>query len=260
MKIRPAAVADMFYSANSSELAAQVFDFMDSDEIINIVPKALIVPHAGYVYSGSTAGKGYALAKKLIPVVNKIVLIGPCHRVWIEGLAIPNCQYFETPLGRITIDSTSLLELAKFPQVVISNQAHEQEHSLEVQLPFLQSIFSQFELIPMVVGDISTEALVKVLEFLWGGEETLIVISSDLSHFLDYDTAVAIDNKTSQAIENFDSESISSEMACGCSGIKALLQVANNKNLQVKTIHQCNSGDTAGSKDRVVGYGSYAIY
>lgn len=260
MNIRPAAVADMFYTANGEELAAQVSEFMDADEVINIVPKALIVPHAGYIYSGGTAGKGFALIKKLSTVVNKIVLIGPCHRVWIQGLAIPDCQYFETPLGKIEVDSKTLSELTKFPQVVISDQAHAQEHCLEVQLPFLQSIFPQFKLIPLVAGEVSKNAFIEVLEYLWGGEETLIVISSDLSHFLDYDSAVAIDRKTSQAIENFEADSINSNMACGSAGIKALLRVAKNKNFHVKTIHQCNSGDTAGDRDRVVGYGTYAIY
>jgi len=260
MNIRPAAVADIFYTANGTELAAQVSDFMDADEVTNIVPKALIVPHAGYIYSGGTAGKGFALVKKLTAAVNKIVLIGPCHRVWIQGLAIPDCQYFETPLGKIEVDSKTLNELVKFPQVTISDQAHAQEHSLEVQLPFLQSIFDQFKLIPLVAGEVSEDAFIEVLEYLWGGEETLIVISSDLSHFLDYDAAVAIDNKTSQAIESFEAGSINSDMACGSAGIKALLSLAKNKNLHVKTIHQCNSGDTAGDKDRVVGYGTYAIY
>lgn len=260
MNIRPAAVADMFYTANGIELAAQVSDFMDVDEVINIIPKALIVPHAGYIYSGNTAGKGFALIKKLTAIINKIVLIGPCHRVWIQGLAIPDCQYFETPLGKIEVDSETLNELANFPQVAISDQAHAQEHSLEVQLPFLQSIFPQFKLVPLVVGEVAEDAIVEVLEYLWGGEETLIVISSDLSHFLNYDAAVAIDSKTSRAIENFEPGFISSDMACGSAGIKALLRVAKNKNLHVKTIHQCNSGDTAGDKERVVGYGTYAIY
>jgi AmmeMemoRadiSam system protein B len=260
MNTRPAAVADMFYTGNGGQLAAQVSDFMEVEQDNRLKPKALIVPHAGFIYSGATAGHGYALVKKLAGVVKKIVLIGPCHRVWVKGLAIPGCQYFETPLGKVEIDSNSLAALAKFPQVVISNEAHQQEHSIEVQLPFLQSIFPQFQLIPMVIGEITSEALAEVLEFLWGGEETLIVISSDLSHFLDYDAAIAIDAKTSHAIENFDSDSISPEMACGSAGIKALLQVAKTKNLQVKTIQQCNSGDTAGSKDRVVGYGTYAIY
>ncbi len=260
MKIRPAAVADMFYTANGVELATQVSNFMNVDEVINIAPKALIIPHAGYIYSGSTAGKGFALTKKLTTTINKIVLIGPCHRVWIQGLAIPDCQYFETPLGTIEIDSKTLKKLAKFPQVVISDQAHAQEHSLEVQLPFLQLIFPQLKLIPLVAGEVSEDAFVEVLEYCWGSDETLIVISSDLSHFLDYDAAIAIDSKTSWAIENFEADFINSDMACGSAGIKALLRVAKNKNLHVKTIHQCNSGDTAGDKDRVVGYGAYAIY
>lgn len=260
MKIRPPAVADMFYTGNGEHLAVQVSDFMDVEQDNPLRPKAIIVPHAGFVYSGTTAGHGYALVKKMASVIKKIVLIGPCHRVWIQGMAIPSCEYFETPLGKVEVDTKKLNDLAIFPQVVISDQAHEQEHSLEVQLPFLQPIFPQFQLTPIVVGDISTGAFVEVLEYLWGGEETLIVISSDLSHFLDYNAAIEVDSKTSQLIENFDPESISSDMACGSAGIKALLKVARNKKLHVKTIHQCNSGDTAGDKDRVVGYGTYAVY
>ncbi len=260
MNIRPPAVADTFYTGNGVELAAQVSDFIGVDVTSEIIPKALIVPHAGFIYSGGTAGKGYALVKKLASVVKKVVLIGPCHRVWIQGIAIPDCDYFATPLGKIEIDSDCLSQLVRFPQVIISDQAHEQEHSLEVQLPFLQSIFLQFQLIPLVVGEVTVDELAEVLEFLWGNQETLLVISSDLSHFLDYDAAVAIDAKTSNAIENFHSDLISQDMACGSAGIKALLKVAKTKNLHAKTIQQCNSGDTAGSKDRVVGYGAYAIY
>ena len=260
MNIRPAAVADLFYTGNRDQLVLQVSEFMAFDSQVKIKPKALIVPHAGYVYSGSTAGSGYALVKKLASVINKIILIGPCHRIWLKGLAIPDCQYFETPMGMVEIDSNSLVQLAKFPQVSISDEAHAKEHSIEVHLPFLQSIFTQFQLVPIVVGEITSEALAEIIEFLWGGDETLIVISSDLSHFLDYEVAVACDTKTSRAIENFHVDSICHEMACGSSAIKALLKVAKKKNLKVKTIHQCNSGDTAGSKDRVVGYGAYAIY
>lgn len=260
MTIRTAAVADSFYPADCDLLRSQVSDFMRFEGFNKLIPKALIVPHAGYVYSGSTAGCGYALVKKLSQTVKRVILIGPCHRIWIKGLAVPDCQYFETPLGKVKIDSTALTELLKFPQVSISAEAHAQEHSLEVQLPFLQLIFPQFELLPIVVGEISVEELAEVIEFLWGGEETLLVVSSDLSHFLEYDTAVNCDTKTSDAIEKLQIDFISQSMACGSSAIKALLTVAKKKHLSVKTIKQCNSGDTAGSKDRVVGYGTYAIY
>lgn len=269
MNTRPAAVADMFYTGNAIELAAQISDFVDAgidsdvidaEQSASLKPKALIVPHAGFVYSGATAGQGYALVKKLAKKITKVIVIGPCHRVWVEGLAIPDCQYFETPLGKVEIDPKSLSEIIKFPQVIVSNEAHEHEHSIEVQLPFLQSIIPQFKLIPIVVGSISTSQLVEVIEFLWGDEKTLIVISSDLSHFLDYDSAVRIDRQTSQTIEQLKPDRISQRMACGSSAIKAILTIAQNKNLNVKTISQCNSGDTAGSKDRVVGYGTYAIY
>ncbi len=260
MNIRAAAVADLFYPANHIDLARQVSDFMTGTSHLNIIPKALIVPHAGFIYSGSTAGAGYKLVQPLADTINKIVLIGPCHRVWVKGLAIPSTQYFETPLGKIAIDSDCLQQLLSYPEVCISDEAHLNEHSLEVQLPFLQSIFNDFKIIPLVVGGIERERLTEIIEYLWGDEHSLIVISSDLSHFLDYESAKVLDAKTSDAIEHFNPDLINDDMACGGVAIKALLQVAKEKHLQVKTIKQCNSGDTAGDKNRVVGYGTYAFY
>jgi len=260
MKLRTAAVADQFYPADRGQLAAQVTDLLQNSNPYPIQPKALIVPHAGYVYSGRTAGLAFSLLKSSKNVINKIVILGPCHRVYLKGAAIPRCEFFETPLGNVPLDIDCLAKLSQFPQVSISEEAHILEHSIEVQLPFLQSIFSDFKLIPIVIGDISGQQLTEVINYLWGNEQTLIVVSSDLSHFLDYQSAIALDNQTTKAIESFQPDKISREAACGGEGIKALLNLAQKNHLHVKTLNQCNSADSIGDKNRVVGYGSYAFY
>jgi len=228
--------------------------------LLGVKPKALIVPHAGYIYSGAIAASAYAQLTKYKDKISRVILLGPCHRVWIRGLALPSSDYFGTPLGNVKLDSTAIASVSRLPQVSISDEAHSDEHSLEVQLPFLQTILNDFTLVPIVVGDASSQEVAEVIKALWGGEETLVVISSDLSHFLDYETALTIDAKTTHAIEQLQGELISQQMACGSIGIKGIIEIAKEKQLAVKTIAQCNSGDTAGDKSRVVGYASYAFY
>ncbi len=221
--------------------------------------KALIVPHAGYIYSGATAGKGYGLLAAQAARIRRVVLLGPCHRVAVNGLAAPTVQAFATPLGSIPIDRAALDALADLPQVVASDAAHAQEHSLEVQLPFLQSVLGAFTLVPLAVGRVGALEVAQVIERLWGGPETLILISSDLSHYHDYAQAQRIDGDTAAHILALD-QLTSFDQACGALPINALLAVARQRGLRIERIAQCNSGDTAGDKARVVGYATFALY
>ena len=257
--IRPAAVADVFYPGNPAQLRAEVDEMLADVGSSTSTPKAIIVPHAGYVYSGPVAASAYA---QLIPARNKIhrvVLLGPCHRVALTGLATSSADYFETPLGSIPIDREFSDKLLQLPQVQEFDLTHAQEHSLEVQLPFLQQVLDEFILLPLVVGDASSDDVHEVLEAVWGDDETLIVISSDLSHYHDYDTARAMDSATCTAIENLDGDQLHYEQACGRNPVLGLLLSARKHHLKVCTLDLRNSGDTAGSKDQVVGYGAWAF-
>jgi AmmeMemoRadiSam system protein B/AmmeMemoRadiSam system protein A len=221
--------------------------------------KALIVPHAGYIYSGGTAGQVYALLAPLAGRIRRVVLLGPCHRVAVRGLAAPTVQAFATPLGSIPLDRAALDALADLPQVVASDAAHAQEHSLEVQLPFLQTVLGEFKLVPLAVGQTGAAEVAQVIARLWGGPETLIVISSDLSHFHGYAEARKIDHATADYILALE-QLTSFEQACGALPINGLVAVAKQRGLRIERIAQCNSGDTAGDKSRVVGYASFALY
>ena len=257
--IRPAAVADMFYTGDPAQLRAEVQSMLAEASLIAPAPKAIIVPHAGYIYSGPIAASAFA---QLIPAKDKIkrvVLLGPCHRVALSGLATSSADFFETPLGSIPIDRILSDKLTQLPQVQEFDLTHEQEHSLEVQLPFLQQTLSKFTLLPLVVGEASGTEVHEVLEAVWGGDETLIVISSDLSHYHEYSTAQAMDATTCKAIENLDADHIHYEQACGRNPVLGLLLSARKHNLKVTTLDLRNSGDTAGSKDKVVGYGAWAF-
>jgi AmmeMemoRadiSam system protein B/AmmeMemoRadiSam system protein A len=221
--------------------------------------KAIIVPHAGYVYSGDTAGQAYARLIPLAARIRRVVLLGPCHRVSVRGMAVPSVSAFATPLGTIPVDRMAIDALADLPQIIASDAAHAQEHSLEVQLPFLQTVLGRFELVPLAVGQTGATEVAQVLERLWGGPETLIVISSDLSHFHTYREAQAIDGATAEHILALD-QLTSFEQACGALPINGLLAVARKRGLRIERLAQCNSGDTAGDKSRVVGYASFALY
>lgn len=257
---RTPAVAGKFYPAGATELRTMVRKFLAETKTSETkVPKAIIAPHAGYIYSGSIAASIYT---RLIPAsetINRVVLLGPSHRIPLRGVAASSMTSFVTPLGEIPVDQQAIDEIISLPQVAILDQAHAHEHSLEVQLPFLQEILTNFKLVPLVVGDSSPEQVAEVLEKLWGGEETLIVISSDLSHYHDYQSAQQMDQFTSQAIENLRPQDIHYEHACGRNPVNGLLHLARTLGLSAKTIDLRNSGDTAGTKDQVVGYGAYAF-
>jgi len=255
---RRPAVAGSFYPAQARRLRQQVMELLaDADTALKITPKALIVPHAGYVYSGRTAAAGFATLSGSTQTFARIVLVGPAHYVAIRGVALPTPDAFETPLGRVPVDQATLNEITGLPFVSRNDAAHAPEHALEVELPFLQIVLPSFSLLPLVVGDASAHEVAQVLARLWSGPETLLVISSDLSHYHSYETARRLDAATAAAIENGDWASLGPEQACGYLPIAGLLIEANRRNLKARRLSLCNSGDTAGPRDQVVGYGTW---
>lgn len=251
--VRPPAVSGMFYPADPRQLAHDVQSLLAEAHPHALTPKALIVPHAGYIYSGAIAASAYATLQPIAARIRRVILLGPTHRIAVRGLALSGAEAFDTPLGRIMLDMAAAHSIAHLPQVTVSAQAHALEHSLEVQLPFLQSVLPDFTLLPLAVGMATPEEVAEVLETLWGGEETLIVISSDLSHFLPYATAQRTDNETVQAILQLR-QPIDHEHACGGTPINGLIVAAQHHHLTPHLLDLRNSGDTAGSHDQVVGY------
>jgi AmmeMemoRadiSam system protein B len=258
MKIRAAAVAGMFYPADPVQLAQDVRTMLVAAKDGTLHPKALLVPHAGYIYSGPVAASSYALLAPMGRQIHRVVLLGPAHRVALHGLALPDADAFDTPLGRVVIDLAAIRQIARLPQVTVSEQAHALEHSLEVQLPFLQTVLPEFKILPLVVGDASAEAVAEVLDILWGGAETLLLISSDLSHYLPYPAAKRADRLTAGAILHLQAP-LSREQACGGTAVNGLMLAARLHGLTAHLLDLRNSGDTAGPRDRVVGYAAFAF-
>ena len=264
--VRPPAVAGAFYEDDPARLLQNVQGYLDrvldpSSNPSSKPPKAIIAPHAGYVYSGPIAATAYATLSPLKHKIKRVVLLGPCHRIPVQGLALCQADEYMTPLGNVPIDHSCDADLLALDVgVEIFDDAHGPEHSLEVQLPFLQVVLGDFQLLPIIVGAASSAHVATVLSRLWGDAQTLIVISSDLSHYLDYKSAQRSDLRTSQAIENLDGAAIERTQACGSHPIKGLLEIAKHKGLQVKTLDLRNSGDTAGDKNRVVGYGAWGFW
>jgi MEMO1 family protein len=258
-QVRQPAVAGTFYEGQKHALRNDVKALLDSaPQDGNTAPKAIIVPHAGYVYSGSTAALAYAQLSTSRKVIRRVVLLGPVHRVPVKGLALPGVDSFATPLGAIEVDQAAVAAITPLPQVVVSPRVHAMEHSLEVQLPFLQSVLDDFTLLPLAVGDATPAEVAQVLEVLWGGPETLIVISSDLSHYLPYRAAQTVDQDTVRSILHLD-DTLTHEQACGGTPVNGLLMAAKRHGLQPRLLGLCNSGDTAGDKGRVVGYAAFAF-
>ena len=260
--VRPAAVAGAFYPAAAQELAWEVDDMLahcGAAEPLPGFPKALIVPHAGYVYSGPIAAEAYARLHAARGIVRRVLLLGPCHRVAVRGLALPDASAFETPLGRVAIDQDAVAALAGMPQVAASAAVHAQEHALEVQLPFLQRVLGGFSLLPLAVGAATPTEVAEVLERLWGGAETLIVISSDLSHYHQYEEACALDRRTTQEILDFSAR-LDHEQACGATPVSGMMLAAKRHGLRIELLDLRNSGDTAGGRGRVVGYAAFALW
>jgi MEMO1 family protein len=258
--VRRPAVAGGFYPAQADQLRQDVVKLLAAaGTAVKITPKALIAPHAGYIYSGSTAAAAFATLSGSAQTFARVVLIGPAHYVAIGGIALPTVDAFETPLGRVPVDRAGLNEIAGLPFVSRNDAAHAPEHALEVELPFLQIVLPSFSLLPLVVGDASAHEVAQVLARLWSGPETLLVISSDLSHYHSYEAARRLDAATAAAIENGDWSSLGPGQACGYLPIAGFLIEANRRNLNARRLSMCNSGDTAGPRDQVVGYGAWTF-
>jgi len=257
---RAAMVAGTFYPANARELRQAVLSFLVAAETDHAeTPKAIVAPHAGYIYSGPVAGSAYARLATCAEDISRVVLLGPSHRVLFTGLAASTSKAFLTPLGAIPVDRGAYEQVLNLPQVCRYEVPFEGEHCLEVQLPFLQLSLQEFHIVPFLVGTADTEEVAHVIARLWGGDETLILVSSDLSHYLDYERAAALDAATSRAIEALRPEAITPTQACGCIPLSGLLHEAKRRGLKARTLDLRSSGDTAGPYDQVVGYGAYAF-
>jgi MEMO1 family protein len=259
-KIRAPTVAGRFYPADPAELRSLVNDLLaQAPPATGPAPKAIIAPHAGYPYSGPIAASAHAQLAPARDIIQRVILLGPSHYVALDGLATASAEAFATPLGIVPLDLEATRQLRSLPQVRELDEAHAHEHSLEVQLPFLQIVLGAFSLVPLAVGDAAPEDIAEVLDALWGGPETCFVISSDLSHYQDLQTARALDRATAQAIEALQPDAIGEEHACGRIPIRGLLQTARRHGLHARTLDLRTSGDTAGPRDRVVGYGAFAF-
>lgn len=260
--IRPAAVAGSFYPGDAPSLASEVATYLAEappDPNGARPPKAIIAPHAGYMYSGPVAASIYARLAPLRGRVTRVVVAGPAHRVFVRGAAVPAADAFASPLGTVPVDLEAVARLRALPFVEVSDRAHALEHSLEVHLPFLQSVLGEFSLVPLVVGDARPDEMAQLLDAVWGGSETLVVVSSDLSHYLPYESARRRDRHTADSILAFDATLLPDE-ACGAAPINGLLRAARRHGMTVELVDLRSSGDTAGSRDRVVGYGAFAFH
>ena len=259
LRVRPPAVAGLFYPDDPVQLSSLLEELLQGDVTAQPALKALIVPHAGYVYSGPVAATGFRLLRPETARVRRVVVLGPSHRVPFRGLAVPTLDAFASPLGELPIDSRGRSALLELPQIQASDVPHADEHSLEVELPFLQSLLGTFELLPIAAGHASAAEVAQALDAVWGGPETLIVISTDLSHYHDYETARILDRATNKAILAFG-QHLNGEQACGCTGLNGFLRCAHTRGLRIELKDLRNSGDTAGDRARVVGYGAWAVF
>jgi MEMO1 family protein len=258
---RQPAVAGAFYPRAPEDLRAALRELLgdvaSSAQVAR--PKALIVPHAGWIYSGSVAARAYVLLRPLQSEIRRVVLLGPSHFVPFRGHAVASTDAFTTPLGEIRLDAAGRADLHQHGLVVIADEPHRREHSLEVQLPFLQELLDDFELLPIAVGESSAEETAEILDRSWDGPETLILISSDLSHYHDYATAQAIDETTAEAIDQLSRTDLRADEACGCHPINGMIEAARRRGMRCSRLDLRNSGDTAGPRDQVVGYGAWAL-
>ena len=258
--VRPAAVAGMFYEAEPDVLQRQVVDFVRAGAGFEQPARAVIAPHAGFTYSGAVAGEAYACLKGHEAGIQRVYLFGPAHRVYTRGVASVSVAGFETPLGEVRIDQPRLAELIRqFEFLGVSDESHELEHSLEVQLPFLQEVWPDFKLVPLLVGDISPEKVADLMREALADDQAMVVISTDLSHYHSYDEAKAIDTDTVGLIKNLNWRQLNGQRACGYIGVSALIICAREMGLTITPLDYRNSGDTAGNKDRVVGYASFVV-
>jgi len=256
--VRPAAVAGLFYPAEPDALNRELDALLAGASAPGPRPKALIVPHAGYIYSGPIAARAYASLGAEARSLQRIAILGPSHREWFPGLALPQAQSFATPLGTVPVDIEAVGRLRELP-VLISDVPHALEHSLEVQLPFLQRIAPDAKIVPVLAGEAGAAEVAAVIAALWGGPETLIIASSDLSHYHDYRTAQGLDTATAQAILE-GRETLTARQACGHVVLNGLARATRTRGLRTRVLDLRNSGDTAGDHRRVVGYGAFGFY
>jgi AmmeMemoRadiSam system protein B len=260
IRIRPAAQAGRFYPSSPTRLQADVNDYLEQVERSgDPVPKAVIAPHAGYLYSAAVAASAFVRLAPAHARLSRVILIGPSHYEDFDGLAATRAEAFATPLGRVPVDTAALNHALALPQVDVFEGAHGPEHCLEVELPFLQTVLDEFSIVPLVVGRADPGEVAEVLELLWGGAETCVVVSSDLSHYLDQAAAQRRDRATADAIEALRSEGLDPTSACGHRAIAGLLELARVRRMRADTLDLRTSGDTAGARDRVVGYGAFAF-
>jgi AmmeMemoRadiSam system protein B len=260
MTIRPPAVAGSFYPDRPDRLSASVEGFLAEAETRPAGrAKAVIAPHAGYRYSGPVAGRAFAALRPGAAGIRRVVVIGPAHFVPVRGLAVPAAAAFRTPLGDVPLDRAAIEAMLDLPQVRLADAPHQGEHALEVELPFLQIILGSFSLVPLLVGQAHPAEVAEILARLWGGDETAIVVSSDLSHYHDYASATRRDAATAAAIEALE-PTLGPDDACGHLPIAGLLIEAERRGIEALRLDLRNSGDTAGPKDRVVGYGAWAFH
>jgi len=262
--IRTAAVAGSFYPADASTLRSLINNLLDDITETTTAPdqqlRALIVPHAGYLYSGPVAATAYHQLARQCQHIQRIALLGPSHHVYLQCIAAPQADWFATPLGHIKVDQEGLRQLMEqFPRIQFRPDAHVPEHCLEVQLPFLQQTLESFSILPLLIGDIDPGTLLPILERLTDDPQTLVIVSSDLSHYLEYAAAGRLDQATARAIVNLQWVDIKPRQACGATAIQGLLHWAQQLRLQAKILDVRNSGDTSEPRDRVVGYGSFAF-
>lgn len=255
LRVRPAAVSGLFYPDDASTLAAQVQALLARADrnFTAKPPKALIVPHAGYIYSGPIAASAFVLLEPLRAQIRRVILMGPSHRLGFPGIALPTCTAFATPLGQVSVDTAALRTLAGRPGVIFEDRAHSQEHALEVQLPFLQTVLEDFSIVPLTLGDVAAETVAPLLDDLWGGQETLLLVSSDLSHYHPYAEACQEDQASLARIQALQ-PTLTPAQACGAGAINALILAARTHELTPTLLDARNSGDTAGDRMRVVGY------
>jgi len=260
MHVKRPVVAGMFYPGTARELSATLDELMQTASATSKErPYALIAPHAGYQYSGPVAASAYATLGPWANQIRRVVVLAPSHRIGFRGIATSSADVFQTPLGDIPVDCAAVKQLSTMSGVLRLDEAFAQEHALEVQLPFLQTVLAEFELVPLVVGEADIEDVSRIIDTLLS-PETLIVVSSDLSHFLEYSTCQRRDLSTSALIENMQADDIGPYDACGAFPVRGLLKSARRHGWRVRTLDLRNSGDTAGDKSRVVGYGAYEFY
>ena len=261
MWVRPTVVAGRFYPSDPDQLRELIHRFLASTDPPRgtVKPLALIVPHAGYMFSGPVAASGYAWLVPWSNRIDRVVLLGTCHSPGIDGLVTTSAGAFLTPLGKVEVDSARVEQSLRFAQVQIDDPAVNRDHSLEVQLPFLQEVLDSFAIVPFLVGHSPAHAVAEVIEDLWHSDSTLVVVSSDLSHHRTYEEAQGLDQATAAAIEQLDDNALGAQSACGRNAIAGLLHAARNRNLTCRRLDLRSSGDTAGPRDRVVGYGAWAF-